>query len=111
MAPKGKLYNDENSTQKITWIYVFFLMVINCLVLKAIIEIIVVHVYSCFVGSSGSSSSSSRDTALAMLTLYEFEASANLGNTPELERILGEVLSNPATEIKMLESMAGRLDK
>ncbi|XP_071801273.1 testis-expressed protein 11-like [Asterias amurensis] len=56
-------------------------------------------------GSSGSSSSS-RDTALAMLTLYEFEASANLGNTPELERILGEVLSNPATEIKMLESMA-----
>ncbi len=41
-----------------------------------------------------------------MLTLYGFEASANLGILPELERILGEVLSNPATEIKMLETMA-----
>ncbi|XP_038049263.1 testis-expressed protein 11-like [Patiria miniata] len=50
--------------------------------------------------------SDSKEMASVLLTLYEFEALANLGVVSELERILEEVVSNPDTEIKTLETMA-----
>ncbi|XP_022089919.1 testis-expressed protein 11-like isoform X2 [Acanthaster planci] len=50
--------------------------------------------------------SDSKETTSILLTLYEFEAVANLGEVSELDRILEAVGSNPTTEIKTLETMA-----
>ena len=42
-----------------------------------------------------------------LLLLYEYEALAKLGQNQELEALMNQALTNPNTEIKTLDTLAG----
>lgn len=48
------------------------------------------------------------DRALVLLNLNEFEALGKLGRTAELELFMKQITTNPNTELKTIETLAGK---